>query len=82
MTRPINELFYNPVTQELLADIQVTRQQVQKLGSIEACFQLATEATNRVGPSGGALVVSHSTLEQLQLEVVKAANYRLRSRLT
>jgi hypothetical protein len=71
------ELFNHPLTNELLPDIRITRQQLRKLGSVQACFDLACEPSNwieaeRVGSSAQQLRV----LKDL---CVAAAERRLRS---
>lgn len=46
LTRPTAEVFSHPITGALFLDIQVSRQQVQKLGTLEACFATALDESN------------------------------------
>jgi hypothetical protein len=77
LTRPTMELFNHPLTGELLLDIRITRQQLKKLGSVQACFDLACEPSNWI--ESERVGVSAQQLRALKDQCVTAAERRLRS---
>lgn len=51
LTRPTAEIFSHPLTGKLLLDVQVSRQQVRKLGTVEACLDAVLDESNWIEPT-------------------------------
>ena len=74
LSRPTAEVFSHPVTGELLLDVQVTRQQSRKLGTIEACLDAVLEDSNWVEPA----LAHESELSALREQCLVEARTRLK----